>query len=226
MRRGVWAFLIVAVVALAGGATLVYLNGGNGGNDSTITAPTFPGYPAVATDSNSAIGISLSLALNSTTVNLAQGQDLQTVVQVLNTLQHVDSVSVGNDFPISPVQSKCLPGDYTPFVVQMYYGDYGRNNISSAVPMSYSLSCPAASNDSLTAEYYYLFQPNSYNATLYGRTQAGSPGNTGPMRLHFVNQISIRQFFLPSGTYPKGVYTLMVEDWWGQMVILPFSIVS
>jgi len=217
-------FLMIAVIALGVAAAIVLLAGGSQGN-STVTAPIFPGYPASATDSNFTTGIDLTLALNGTTVK--QGQDIQDVVQVLNTLPRVNNVTVGDDFPVKPLNPKCLPGDYTPIVAQMYSGSYGSANISNATPLSYVLTCPAVGNNSLTSEYYYLFEPNSANATLYGRTYAGNPGNSGPMSLLLVNQISIHQFSIsfPNGTFPDGVYTLMVEDWWGQMVILHFSIV-
>jgi hypothetical protein len=222
MRRGLSVALTIALVVLAGGATLFYLKVGNVGSTSTITAPTFPGYHAIAVDSNSKVGIDLSLALNSTTIG--PGQDLQSVVEVSNELGRVNNVSVSNDFPVTPLHPKCIPGDYTPFVIQMYAGNYGRDNITQATPLPYFLSCPAIADDSIMTEYYYLFQPDSANATLFGRTFAGNPGNTGIMSLRFVNQISIHQYSSssPNGVLPDGVYTLMLEDWWGQMVILHF----
>ena len=203
----------------------MYLNS-RGQSTSTITAPQFPGYHAIAIDSNGALGIDLSLALNSTTISLSQGQDLQSVVQVLNTYSRVNNVSVADDFPVKPLQAKCNPGDYTPVVIQMYEGNYDKSNISSATPLQYVLTCPAVFPNSIVDEYYYLFQPNSADATLYGRTEAGSPANTGPMSLYLVNQISIHQFStsFPNGIPPTGVYTLMLEDNWGQMVVLNFTI--
>jgi hypothetical protein len=226
LKSGLWAILLVAVVVVAGGVALYYANSGRPGS-STVTAPQFPGYHAIATDSNSTIGIDLSLALNSTTIMPGQGQDLQTVVEVLNTLPRVSNVSVANDFPVRPLQPKCLPGDYTPIVIQMYEGNYARSNISSASPLPYILSCPAVFPGSIVAEYYYLFQPDSANATLYGRNHAGNLSSTGQMSLRIVDQISIHQFSsgFPNGTFPAGTYTLMVEDWWGQVVILHFQVV-
>ena len=202
------------------------MNRGNPGN-STVTAPQFPGYHAIATDSNSTIGIDLSLALNSTTISPGPGQDLQTVVQVLNTLPGVNNVSVANDFPVRPLQAKCLPGDYTPIVIQMYSGKYDRGNISEASPLPYILACPRVFPSSIVAEYHYLFRPSSANATLYGRNQAGNLSNTGQMSLRLVDQISIHQYSssFPNGTFPAGTYTLMVEDWGGQMVILYIQVV-
>lgn len=225
MKKDVLTVLLVAVILVIGAAVITFLTGGRP-NNSTVTAPTFPGYQAIATDSNSTIGIDLSLALNSTTIR--QGQDIQDVVQVLNTLPRVNNISVGSDFLVKPLDAKCLPGDYTPIVAQMYSGSYDRASISSASPLTYILSCPSVGNNSLTKEYYYLFEPNSANATLYGRTYAGDLGNSGAMSLRLVNQISIHEFSFsfPKGTFPNGLYTLMVEDWWGQIVILQFSIVS
>jgi hypothetical protein len=228
MKGAAFAGLVIIIVLLMTGAfALLFLNSGRQGN-STVTAPTFPGYPAVATDSNATIGIDLSLALNSTRIVPGQGQDLQTVVEVLNALSRVNNVSVANDFPIKPLLHKCLPGDYTPVVIQMYAGNYGRNNISSASPLQYILTCPPVSSISITEENYYLFQPNSAYATLYGRNQASNLTNTGPISLYLVSQISIYQFSssFPNGTFPTGKYTLMVEDFWGQIVILPFTIAS
>ena len=224
VRHRTAAVLFVAVILVAGVTAITFLTGGKSGN-STVTAPPFPGYHAIATDSNNTIEIDLSLALNSTTIK--QGQDIQDVVEVLNTMSRVSNISVGNDFPIKPLNAKCLPGDYTPIVVQMYLGYYDRTNISSAPPLTYFLSCPAVASNSLTTEYYYLFEPNSANATLYGRTYSGNLGNSGPMSLREVNQVSIHQFSFsfPNGAFPNGVYTLIVEDWWGQMVTLHFSIV-
>ena len=225
-KSELWAVLLVVMVAVGGGTVLLYTRSGNQGS-TTVTGPQFPGYPATATDTDSAIGIDLSLALNSTTIAPAEGQDLQTVVQVLNTLPRVNNVSVGSDFPVEPLQPKCLPGDYTPIVVQMYQGTYGKDNISEATPLPYVLTCPATFAGSIVDEYYYLFQPNSANATLYGRDYAGNLTNTGEMSLRLVDQISIHQFSFsfPNGTFPAGRYTLMVEDWWGQIVFLYFQVV-
>jgi len=218
--------LLVAVVVVAGGLDLIYTTSGNPGN-STFTAPQFPGYPASATESDNVIGIDLSLALNSTAISPGQGQDLQTVVQVLNILPRVNNVSVGTDFLVKPLQSKCLPGDYTPIVIQLYSGRYSSDNISEASPLPYILTCPSVSASSMVAEYYYLFQPDSPNATLYGRDYAGNLSNTGQMSLRLVDQVSIYQFSssFSNGNFPAGTYTLMVEDWWGQMVILYFQVV-
>lgn len=225
MTRTAAAAVMVIAILVAGGAALALLTSSKPVN-STVTAPTFPGYNAIATESNSTIGIDLSLALNSTSIK--QGQDIHDVVQVLNTFPHVNNISVGNHFPVGPHELKCLPGDYTPIVVQMYLGNYVRANISSATPLAYTLSCPPVADNSLTSEYYYLFEPNSPNATLYGRTYSGNFANTGTISLRETNQISIYQFsssFQNAG-FPLGVYTLMVEDWWGQMVILHFTIVA
>lgn len=226
MKSELWAIMLVAVVVVAGVIALLYMSSGNQGN-STVTAPQFPGYHAIATDSNSTIGIDLSLALNSTVIRPDQGQDLQAVVQVLNTFSKVNNVSVANDFPVRPLQAKCLPGDYTPIVIQMYQGKYDSGNISGASPLPYILSCPPVFSGSIVAEYYYLFQPDSPNATLYGRDQAGNLSNSGQMSLRLVDQISIHQFSssFQNGDFPAGTYTLMVEDWWGQMVILYFQVV-
>jgi hypothetical protein len=224
-RRLVGPVIIIAIIAVAAAAVTVFLRGNSSGG-STITAPAFPGYQAMATDSNGAIGIDLSLALNSTTIR--QDQDLQSVVQVLNTLPKVNNVSVGGDFPVKPLQSKCLPGDYTPFVIQMYPGHYDRSNITNAAPLQYYLTCPAVFSGSITTESYYLFQPNSANATLYGLNPAHDPVNSGPMSLRFVNGVSVYEFSssYPDNTFPGGVYTLMLEDWWGQMVTLQFWVAS
>jgi hypothetical protein len=225
LKLELWAILLVAVVVAAGGVALFYTNSGSAFKSAT-TAPQFPGYSAIATDTNTTIGIDLSLALNSTTIMPGQGQDLQTVVEVLNTLPRVNNVSVANDFPVGPT-GKWLPGDYIPTIIQMYSGDYVRGNISAATPLPYILLCPAVFPSSIVVEYYYLFQPDSSNATLYGRDSAGNLSNTGQMSLREVNQISIHQFSsgFPNGTFPAGTYTLMVEDWWGQMVILHFHVV-
>jgi len=226
LKSELWAILLVVVVVVGAGVALLYTNSGNPGN-STVTAPQFPGYNAIATDSNSTIGIDLSLALNSTVISPGQGQDLQTVVQVLNTLPRVNNVSVADDFPVRPLHAKCLPGDYTPVVIQMYSGRYDRGSISGASPLPYILTCPAVFPSSIVTEYYYLFQPNSPNATLYGRDYVGNVSNTGQMSLRLIDQISIHQFSssFPNGNFPTGTYTLMVEDWWGQMVILYFQVV-
>ncbi len=195
---------------------------------SSTTTDTRTGMSTSITYSNSTIGINLSVVINSTAINRSQGQDLQTVVEVLNIFPRINNVSVADDFPVRPLQSKCLPGDYTPIVVQVYQGIYDKGNISSAPPLSYYRSCPEISPNSIVSEYYYLFQPNSANATLYGRTEAGNFSNTGPMSLQLVNQVSIHQFSspLPNGAFPAGIYTLMVEDWWGQIVILHFTMQS
>jgi hypothetical protein len=224
------AVSVIAIILVVAGAGIYLVQNEHSTSSFTTTYPlgTTTAVSTSTADSNSTIGINLSFSINSTITNPSQGQDLQTVVEVLNRFPMVNNVSVADDFPVMPLHSKCLPGDYTPFVVQMYQGMYDTGNISSASPLPYFLSCPARTSSSIVVEYYYLFQPSSANATLYGTTEAGNFSNTGPMSLQLVNQISIHQFSssFPNGNFPEGVYTLMVEDWWGQIVILQIMIVS
>ncbi len=193
---------------------------------STTTVQLVPSSEVTASDLNSSLGIDLILALNSTTIK--QGQDLPNIIEVLNTLPRVNNVSVGSDLLVKPFSPKCDPGDSTPIDVEMYSGYHDAANISSASPLPYQRLCPAIFSSSLVSEEYYLFEPGSANSTLYGLTEAGKPVNSGPMSLRLVNDTSLYQFTssFPRNVFPVGVYTLMVQDFWGQMVILHFSIVS
>jgi hypothetical protein len=161
-----------------------------------------------------------------------QGQDIPNIVEVVNTLPRVNNVSVSNDFPLKPSSAKCDPGDDTPLDVEMYSGYYDMRNISSASPIPYQSLCPALSSTSLADYKYYLFQASSTNATLYGLTRSGTPSNSGPISLTLVNQTSVYQFtssFPDCGVHPclpVGVYTLAVQDFWGQVVILYFSVAA
>jgi hypothetical protein len=196
---------------------------------STETSLSFlPGAQTMAVASSS-MGIDLVVGLNSTT--MAQGQDLPNIIEVVNTLPRINNVSVSNDFAVKPYAPKCDPGDNTPIDVEMYSGYYETGNISSASPLPYQRLCPAPSSTSLADYKYYLFQPSSTNATLYGLTLSGTPSNSGPMSLDLVNQTSVYQFMssFPEGVHPVlpvGIYTLVVQDFWGQMVILHFAVVS
>jgi hypothetical protein len=194
-----------------------------------ISLSFLSGAQTMAVDANSSIGIDLVVGLNSTTI--VQGQDIPNVVEVVNTLPRVNNVSVSHDFPVGLYSPKCDPGDDTPLDVEMYSGYYDMGNISTASPLPYERLCPAPASASLGDYKYYLFQPSSTNATLYGLTLSGAPSNSGPMSLNLVNQTSLYQFMssFPEGVHPVipvGVYTLVVQDFWGQIVILHFSVVS
>jgi hypothetical protein len=193
---------------------------------STETSLSFlSGAQTMAVDSNSSIGIDLVVGLNSTTIK--QGQDLANVIEIVNTLPRENNVSVGNDFPVGLYAPKCDPGDFTPLDEEMYSGYYDLANISSASPLHYFRTCPAGSPNSLLNYEYYLFEPSGAYATLYGTTMAGAPVNSGNMLLRFVNQTSVYQYLLSfnQNVLPVGVYTLAVQDFWGQIVIVHFSVI-
>ncbi len=192
---------------------------------STVSVSVVPGSQVTTSDSNSSLGIALILALNATTIK--QGQDLPNTVKVLNTLPRVNNVSAGSGFPVKPFSPPC---NRNPIDVEMYSGYYDSSNISGASPLPYIRTCPAVSSTSLVTAEYYLFQPSSTNATLYGLTLSGKPSSSGSISFDLVNQTSVYQFMssFPIGVhpvFPAGVYTLMVQDSWGQMVILHFSVV-
>lgn len=186
-----------------------------------------PDTQSISIDSNSSLGIALIVGLNATT--LKQGQDLPNVVEVVNTLPRVNNVSVVSDYPVKPYQPNC---DANPIDVEMYSGYYDLANISSASPLSYTRLCPFPFGNPLTQYQYYLFAPGSANATLYGLTENGTPANSGEFSLLEVNQTSVYQYmqsFLPDGAHPVlpvGVYTVAVQDFWDQIVISHFSVVS
>ncbi len=240
MRAAVVAAILALLIVASFGAG--YLAGNGSTRTETITstmtsvmtstkiAPVFlPNAQVIGLDSSSGTGIDLIVGLNATIVK--QGQDLPNVIEVVNTQPRENNVSVGTDFPVKPFSGKCIPGDYTPIDVEMYSGYYDRGNISSASPLPYIRTCPAVFSDSLTHYGYYLFQPSSANATLYGLNYAGAPANSGPMSLRLVNDTSLYQFMssFPQGVHPVlpvGVYTMAVQDFWGEIVILHFSVAS
>jgi len=195
-------------------------------NISTVDGLFIPGVAIANIDSSGNTSLDLVLALNATTIK--QGQDIPNLVEVVNTLPRENNVTVENNFAVRPYFGKCDPGDSTPIDVEMYSGYYDKSNITGASPLPYLRSCPAMFPNSLVTEEYYLFQPNSTNSTLYALTETGTPANSGPMSLRFVNGTSVYQFTssFQGNVLPIGVYTLMVQDFWGQMVILHFSVVS
>src|SRR5437588_185049 len=230
MRSAIVISVAAILVAASFGAG--YLTGNGAKHIETITstmttittststetaALPLPHAQVIGMDSSGSTGLDLIVGLNATT--LKQGQDLANFVEVVNTLPRVNNISVGNDFPVKPFSPKCDPGDSTPIDVEMYSGHYDKANVSSASPLPYTRLCPTAFSSSLTHYGYYLFEPSSANATLYGQTSSGAPANSGPMSLRLVNETSVYQYMssLPYAVHPVlpiGVYTIAVQDFW------------
>ncbi len=92
--------------------------------------------------------------------------------------------------------------------------------------MLYPRTSPTSPSDEVDTKTYYIFDPSSSNATLYGVEYSGEPLDRGPVSFLMTDGASLSRFAssLPGHQLPPGEYTLLVEDFWGQIVKLSFTI--
>jgi hypothetical protein len=111
----------------------------------------------------------------------------------------------------------------------IYRGYYSENNLSSSELLSLQPPgfVPTCANYNFTR---FDFEPMSSNVTAYG----GFAGPSGNISLSLVASTSISGYYsqlqsqpnvFPQTTsFPKGSYTVVAADEWGQLVVLHFDV--
>ena len=214
---------------------------------ATVTVSVFGAYVALAFQSNPAVsqpipisvssldktasvsssvsGLELSLSLNS--VQLQRGQSIGATVTVFNSLGTVNNVSAASEWPIKGLTTGACGTLNEPLGLALFQGYYASQNISSAVA-ALELYYPGVYNcPAILDVKYYLFQPQTYSATI-GVTPSFGPQTPYPITVSVgvngswtgsaVNQSAAHHLFSP------GIYTVVAGDEWGDILMLHFVV--
>jgi hypothetical protein len=165
---------------------------------------------------NSSLGLRLGLQIS---VNATGGLSIQT--NESNLLDRVNNVTTADDWPYpNPNSLPC--GDFSQFPIQyaVLQGYYGTGNYSSTSALALYdptaiYACPTVS----ATIPYLLFSPFSDDASF-----SFSSGQNNSYLLSA--DYSVPGYWTGSGTFhqfPPGIYTALVEDEWGDVVLLHFT---
>lgn len=167
------------------------------------------------------LGLSLGLRLAADNSN---GGSVRITVEELNLLNRVNNVSATSSWQI-PNESLRGPWETTMVGYAIYHGFYDASNFTSGKPLPLvEIGSGRVSCTPCPAPTYYLFQPNSDNAT----TSPGSKfwyTSSSFMLINFTENIS---GYWTSSTsfevFPAGTYTVLALDQWGQATVLHFTV--
>jgi hypothetical protein len=167
-------------------------------------------------------GLSLSLSLNSTT--LQPGQEISVLIDEQNTLTTVNNVSASNGWPLKGLSlGPCGTVNY-PIGVAIFQGYYTSSNVSSATPLQ--LYKPGIYYCPMILSYIsgYVFQPSSDIAGVLSDSDP-TPQLTNKM----TSEITVTGYWLNGqeatlSNFTPGVYTVVGEDEWGALAVLHFVV--
>lgn len=185
--------------------------------------------PNNASATNSTLGLSLTLSMNSTLIR--PGQAIKVAVSLFNELPEVNNVSWTSNWKLNAFTNTSNPHSlgiacFSPANILVFHGFYDNTNVSSAInPLEVGYmpfhSC-FNTNYSL-----YLFQPTS----TYANVSFTNPPNydnalymsASTAIIGYCNYATDGSGVCLSG-FPAGTYTIVAGDEWGQIVILHFEV--
>jgi hypothetical protein len=165
---------------------------------------------------NSSLGLRLGLQIS---VNATGALSIQT--NESNLLNRVNNVTAANDWPY-PNTSSLPCGDYDQFPIEyaVLQGYYGTGNYTSASALTLYDPGAVYACPTMTAPIpYLLFAPLSDDASF--------SFSSGQNDSYLVSaEYSVTGYWTDLGIFhqfPPGVYTALVEDEWGDVVLLHFT---
>jgi hypothetical protein len=173
---------------------------------------------------NSTNNLQLQLYLN-TSSSSASGVTVSAAVDEYNTLAYTNNVTVANQWPLALNGLNgppCWPGNY-PVGLAIAEGYYTSSNITASKFLDLTnpgatYACPAE----FASIAGYLFQPTNDTAAIYGSY------GTGPYPTEKISvEVMGGGYWSQNGvltTFPRGVYTVVAEDEWGNLALAYFTI--
>lgn len=171
-----------------------------------------------STDSSNGLRLSLELSTNSTGT-------LDLTVSEFNTLDEVNNVTMGGDFP--PITNTWLGSRCSSSLIgyEIVEGNYGANNFTQGTALSLSIQSPVQCAEVMGGSPYISFKPLSDGATLSLASSGFWMGSfevySGSACSNLTPSPSCHLSFVP---FPPGPYTVVAGDEWGRLVILHFTI--
>lgn len=218
VSRTVLAGLIALIAILASAVTFQQVEiGGLNSQHSTVSV-VYIGLPNSASATNTSLGLTFSLVLNST--QLYRGQTLNITAYEQNDLSTLNNLTVADDWAETWFIGWGAIDSCGSFInAQVFEGYYIETNISviQTGPGPYGLQlaspvfmgCPFIAGAWST---YFPFQPYESRVGYYYSADG-----------YYRNSESVNSTF---GFFDPGVYTVAAGDEWGQMVILHFVVTS
>jgi len=186
-------------------------------------------------------GIELSESLNTTTI--AVGQSLNITLTIFNTFPSVNSVPTSTDWQFQGVPVAVWPPCFynVPMRVIVLQGNYMAQQLPSVANATFPINCMEGWSID-----HVIFQPKSDQANITGRYSVTNTNQTlGPFNLQLnfttsgywdlqnlskeLNPPILGQLYPPESpssiAFVPGVYTVAVEDEWGQEVIMHFFVI-
>jgi len=207
-------FLLALVVVVILAATAIIATGIFLSNQQG----SVPLQPTAASSFDSVNGLNLTLSLSS--VSIKQGQVVNIVIDLTNTLDHNQTLTKVNHWPSAPgLTLTVCPNVPYPLGVAIYRGHFTNQNISAAA--SLWMFTPAPCPLYVLAVDGYRFLPNS---NLAFPVFDNSTSTSQPMRMG--------ADFILSGYYvngalkvfPVGEYTVVSGTMFGDIAILHFTV--
>jgi hypothetical protein len=148
-------------------------------------------------------------------------------LDVYNTLDKVNNVTVENNWPIPQIDLKDICPGGIGYVV--YKGNYVLSNFTRGAPLA--LTDPYSGLLCASPPSSYLFRPHSSVADVYLKGNLSSA-----LKYNITMSVSANlagywasDFSGPSqrpvfNVFPQGTYTIVALDGWGQVVLLRFDV--
>ena len=196
----------------------------------TVTSNTTQTSSSTTTDisglnsaSNESVnGLSLSLSTDRTTHQL--GQSVSIIVDEKNLLSTTNNVPATDNLPAEFMSG--FPNEPSfPLGLAVLRGNYIGSNYSTAKPLIIFNPGEVYIGTTAAAPTSYSFDPLIDVAILNG----GDYNSSNAIRLHI--EISINGYWpnnenAPSNNFEPGIYTIVVGDEWGTLVVLHFTVTN
>ncbi len=200
-------------------------------SETNATSAVFQIPTPSGSDTDTSLAISLQLSLAPSNGSLGEIVIREDLLNVLNTR---NNVSAKQDWLYSPNYlnpfDPCGPPGPLGFAV--FQGYYDRSNYSSATALTlYNSSIPFFCTTNIFPITYYLFNASSDVASSYTSNGPQYPSGEGfPLAVSYSTGGYWTGGYFQSSSefhyFPRGTYTVIATDEWGQLVILHFDVVS
>jgi hypothetical protein len=186
-------------------------------NNTSIVATGVIGPHSVAVDTPQGLRLGLQISLNSTNV-------LSVSANETNLVNNVENVTTANNWPYPDTGT--LPcGNYDQFPIQyaVLQGYYDLSNYTSSTALTLYNTGVVVLCPTMSAPLHSLFfAPLSDDVSFYSpNNQDGFvvSANYSPVSGYWTGSQTTAWFHL----FPQGVYTVLAEDEWGNVVLLHFT---
>lgn len=185
-------------------------------------------FPSSANSTNSTLGLTLGISMNTTLI--ASGQAFTVNASVWNALNQANNVSAESVWA-KPLQnldfSQDAFGCHQELKLAVFQGYYGENNVSSAAN-ALSLNWPSGGPSCVGVNinsFSWYDQSKIANVSVgsYSLLHNFQVNATVPINGNYSGNSASNRSSTPT-PFPQDIYTIVVGDEWGQLVTLHFMV--